>query len=213
MTKRENYTELNDELLMAKVADGESAAFSELYDRYSSPLINYFYRMLWRDREKAEDFMQELFTKLINKPHLYNPERKFKTWLYSIANNMCKNEYRRMEVRKNTSNGLDERSDIKDNNVLSDRIVDRTIFNDKLNEELLELSESHRSVFELRYREDLSIKEIAEIMECSEGTIKSRLFYTIKKLSEKLKAFNPKLAMLTIIALSEFVIEILKPLS
>jgi RNA polymerase sigma factor (sigma-70 family) len=213
MTKRENYTELNDELLMAKVADGESAAFSELYDRYSSPLINYFYRMLWRDREKAEDFMQELFTKLINKPHLYNPERKFKTWLYSIANNMCKNEYRRMEVRKNTSNGLDERSDIKDNNVLSDRIVDRTIFNDKLNEELLELSESHRSVFELRYREDLSIKEIAEIMECSEGTIKSRLFYRIKKLSEKLKAFNPKLAMLTIIALSEFVIEILKPLS
>jgi len=213
MTKRENYTELTDELLMAKVADGESTAFSELYDRYSSPLINYFYRMLWRDREKAEDFMQELFTKLIHKPHLYNPERKFKTWLYSIANNMCKNEYRRMEVRKNTSNGLDERSDVKDHNVLSDKIVDRTIFNDKLNEELLELSESHRSVFELRYREDLSIKEIAEIMDCSEGTIKSRLFYTIKKLSEKLKAFNPKLAMLGIIALSDFVIEILKPLS
>ncbi|MBL4706022.1 MAG: sigma-70 family RNA polymerase sigma factor [Flavobacteriales bacterium] len=213
MTRREDYTELTDELLMVKVADGESTAFSELYDRYATPLINYFYRMLWRDRAKAEDFMQELFTKLIHKPHLYNPERKFKTWLYSIANNMCKNEYRRMEVRKNTSNGLDERSDVKDNNVLSDKLLDRTIFNDKLNEELLELSENHRSVFELRYREDLSIKEIAEIMECSEGTIKSRLFYTIKKLSDKLTAFNPKLAVLTTLILSDVIMEFLKSLS
>ena len=93
-TTRANYKELDDELLMVKVSDGDSAAFSEIYDRYSTPLINYFYRMLWRDRERAEDFMQELFTKLIHKPHLYNPDRRFKTWMYSIANNMCKNEYR-----------------------------------------------------------------------------------------------------------------------
>jgi RNA polymerase sigma-70 factor (ECF subfamily) len=198
---------------MAKVAKGEGAAFSELYDRYSTPLINYFYRMLWRDREKAEDFMQELFTKLIHKPHLYNPERRFKTWLYSIANNMCKNEYRRMQVRKNTSNGLDERIDVGDGQVLSDRIVDRGIFNEKLNEALLALSESHRAVFELRYREDMSIKEIADVMECSEGTIKSRLFYTIKKLSDKLQAYNPKLAMLGLIAISEMIVECLKTLS
>ena len=195
---------------MAKVADGESAAFSELYDRYSAPLINYFYRMLWRDREKAEDFMQELFTKLIHKPHLYNPERKFKTWLYSIANNMCKNEYRRMEVRKNTSNGLDERVDISDGNVLSDKVVDRQIFNDKLNEELAELSDNHSTVFELRYREDMSIKEIADIMECSEGTIKSRLFYTIKKLSDKLQAYNPKMAVVAVVAFADLIFECFK---
>ena len=213
MNTRENYTELTDEQLMTKVANGESAAFSKLYDRYSTPLINYFYRMLWRDREKAEDFMQELFTKLIHKPHLYNPERKFKTWLYSIANNMCKNEYRRMQVRKNTSNGLDERVDISDGQVLSDRIVDREIFNEKLNEELLELSENHRAVFELRYREDMSIKEIADVMECSEGTIKSRLFYTIKKLSDKLQAYNPKLAMLGLLVISEMIVECLNTLS
>ncbi len=213
MTERKNYTELTDELLMAQVADGESRAFSELYDRYSGPLINYFYRMLWRDREKAEDFMQELFTKLIHKPHLYNPERKFKTWLYSIANNMCKNEYRRMEVRKNTSNGLDERVDVSDDRVLSDKVVDREIFNEKLNEELLTLSENHRTVFELRYKEDMSIKEIADIMECSEGTIKSRLFYTIKKLSEKLQAYNPKLAAIGWLAVAQIVVEYFKALS
>jgi len=209
-TRRENYTDLQDELLMEKVAAGDSTAFSELYDRYSTALINYFYRMLWRDREKAEDFMQELFTKLIHKPHLYNPERKFKTWMYSIANNMCKNEYRRMQVRRNTSNGLGDREDIKDVGVLSDKLVDREIFNEKLDEELLELSDNHRTVFQLRYREDLSIKEIAEILECSEGTIKSRLFYTIKKLSDKLQHYNPKLAIIGILALSEILVQLLK---
>ena len=54
-TTRANYIELDDELLMVKVAEGDSAAFSEIYDRYSTLLINYFYRMLWRDRERAED--------------------------------------------------------------------------------------------------------------------------------------------------------------
>ena len=118
-----------------------------------------------------------------------------------------------MEVRKNTSNGLDERIDISDNAELSDRIVDREIFNEKLNEELLELSENHRVVFELRYKEDLSIKEIADVMECSEGTIKSRLFYTIKKLSDKLQAYNPKLAMLGLVGLTQIIVEYFKSMS
>jgi len=132
--------------------------------------------------------------------------------MYSIANNMCKNEYRRMEVRRNTSNGLGDREDIKDRNALSDKLVDRELFNEKLDEELLELSDNHRTVFELRYREDLSIKEIAEILECSEGTIKSRLFYTIKKLSEKLQHYNPKLAVLIIVSIASALTEFFKSL-
>lgn len=204
---RANYSTIDDELLMVKVAEGDGAAFSEIYDRYSTPLINYFYRMLWRDRERAEDFMQELFTKLIHKPHLYNSERRFKTWMYSIANNMCKNEYRRMEVRKNTSSGLADREDIKDSAVLSDKLADMEIFREKLDDELMELSDNHKVVFELRYREELSIKEIAEVLDCSEGTIKSRLFYTIKKLSGKLQAYNPKLTVLGFLAMSEIIVK------
>lgn len=208
-TTRANYIELDDELLMVKVAEGDSAAFSEIYDRYSALLINYFYRMLWRDRERAEDFMQELFTKLIHKPHLYNPDRRFKTWMYSIANNMCKNEYRRMEVRKNTSSGLADREDIIDRGVLSDKLTDMELFKEKLDNELMELSENHKIVFELRYKEELSIKEIAEILECSEGTVKSRLFYTIKNLSGKLQAYNPKLISLGFLAFSEIIFKTL----
>ena len=98
---------------MIMITDGNQAAFGELYDRYSRVMINYFYRMLWKDREKAEDFMHDLFTKIINKPKLYDPNRSFKTWIYSVANNMCKNEYRKQEVRKKTSSGLDESWNVK----------------------------------------------------------------------------------------------------
>lgn len=189
-----NYTTLSDEELMQCVAKGDSMAFNELYERYSKPMVNYFCRMLWKDREKAQDFMQDLFTKIIHKPGSYDPSRNFKTWLYSVANNMCKNEYRKQEVRKNTVNGIHENIGVADDHTASDKKADKGIFTDMLNVELDKLEEIQKTTFLLRYKMDLSIKEIAEITEASEGTVKSRLFYTLKKLSEKLKMFDPKLS-------------------
>ena len=120
------YTAETDENLMKEVIKGDSRAFSEIYDRWSKPMLNYFYKMLWQDREKAEDFMH-----------------------------------------------------------------DKNIFNDRLKEELELLSENHKKTFILRFKHDLSIKDIAEILETSEGTVKSRIFYTLKKLGENLKEFSP----------------------
>jgi RNA polymerase sigma-70 factor (ECF subfamily) len=187
-----NYIDLADEALMQLVADGDQRAFNVLYDRYSSAMLNYFYRMLWKDREKAEDFMQDLFTKIIHKPHLYDPKRKFKTWLYSVANNMCKNEYRKQEVRKNTSSGLHENIAVSDGGHDPNRSMDTKMFNKQLQEELMKLDDKQRATFIMRYKQDMSIKEIAATFDCSEGTVKSRLFYTLKKLSDKLKIFDPK---------------------
>ncbi len=187
---KQAYTAYTDEQLMDEVVKGNSRAFTELYDRYSKPMLNYFYRMLWQDRLKAEDFMQELFTKIIQKPHLFNSKLKFKTWIFSIANNMCKNEYRKQEVRKGSNNDLHE-------NIVGDdanepiKKVDRSLFNDRLKEELNLLSESHKKVFIMRFKQGLSLKEIAEVLDVSEGTVKSRVFYTLKKLSANLKEFNP----------------------
>jgi RNA polymerase sigma-70 factor (ECF subfamily) len=188
---KHDYTKDTDEQLMTEVIKGNDRAFSQVYDRYNKAMINYFYKMLWQDREKAEDFMQELFTKIIHKPELFNPERKFKTWIYSIANNMCKNEYRKQEVRKGTSNSLHDNIIVADQEMSAERKFDNSIFNDRLKEELAELSDNHRNVFILRFKHDLSIKEIAEALETSEGTIKSRIFYTLKKLNESLKEFKP----------------------
>lgn len=188
---KKTYSNETDENLMAEVINGDSRAFSEIYDRWSKPMLNYFYKMLWQDREKAEDFMQEIFTKIIHKPQLYNPNRAFKTWIYSVANNMCKNEYRRAEVRKGTSNSIHDNIVVHDSSSSPDKEHDKNIFNDRLKEELEKLSDNHKKTFILRFKHDLSIKEIAEILETSEGTVMSRIFYTLKKLGENLKEFNP----------------------
>jgi RNA polymerase sigma-70 factor (ECF subfamily) len=185
------YKEDSDELLMTEVIKGNDRAFSEIYDRYSKMMLNYFFKMLWQDREKAEDFMQELFTKIIHKPELFNVNKSFKTWIFSIAHNMCKNEYRKQEVRKGTSNNLNENIAVAHNEMAPDERHDIGVFNDRLKEELTALSQNHRTTFILRFKQDMSIKEIAEVMDTSEGTVKSRIFYALKKLNESLQEFKP----------------------
>lgn len=187
------YQEMTDESLMIAISKGDQRAFDQIYARYSGPLLGYFIRLLWKDREKAEDFVHDIFAKIIKKPELFDPTRSFKTWIYSVANNMCKNEYKKQEVRKNTSNGLDESYGVKDHNanVLSE-VFDNQ-FKDEFEKSLEDLDAKHSEVFKLRHIEGLSIKEIAEILEISDGTVKSRLFYATKYLASSLEAFNPLL--------------------
>lgn len=190
---RAEYINVSDEQLMQMVAKRDSRAFEELYARYSKPLVNYFCRMLWKDKEKARDFMQDLFTKIVTKPELFNPQRTFKTWVYSVANNMCKNEYRKQEVRSNTHLGVREEF-AKDPHAARDDHHDKQLFTAALYKELDELDEAQRSTFLLRFKMELSIAEIAEITKTSEGTVKSRLFYTVRKLADKLKTFDPRMS-------------------
>src|SRR5690554_7300909 len=73
------------------MSKGDERAFDEIYQRYGSKLAAYFTRKLKHDKEKGEDFMHDLFAKLIDRPELFDPNRSFKTWVYSVANNMCIN--------------------------------------------------------------------------------------------------------------------------
>ena len=196
------YSTYTDNELMESVKEKDSLAFSELYDRYNRVLVSYFYKMLWQDKEKAQDFMQDLFAKIIEKPHQFDVKRSFKTWMFSVANNMCKNEYRKQAVRKNTSYDLDESYQIKDTAMdAMDKLQD-SLFSEKLNVELDKLDEKQKSTFVMRYFQDMPIKEIAETLDCSEGTIKSRLFYTLKKLTVSLKDFAPQMIKMLLIVLS-----------
>jgi RNA polymerase sigma-70 factor (ECF subfamily) len=147
--------------------------------------------MLGNSNEKAQDFLQDIFVKLIDKAESFDPSRKFSTWIFSIANNMCKNEYRRMEVRKDTT--IEAFTEVlhQEHEVFLDEVdIDIEMFTKDLFEELENFEEIHKTVFLLHYREDFAIKEIAQILEISEGTVKSRLFYTRKKLSEKLSKYR-----------------------
>ena len=187
---RSPYHQATDERLMELITQGDEAAFTALYDRYSGRVLNYFHRMLWNDRERAQDFLQELFTKIARKPSSYDAARPFSTWLFSVANNMCKNEYRREEVRRNAIPELRHNGHRVEEPVAGSN-VDRAHFRARLAEELDRLDPDHNATFVMRYEEEMAIKEIAAVFNCSEGTVKSRLFYTLKKLAERLGEFGP----------------------
>jgi len=186
------YNSLTNEELMKALSKGDQRAFDELYKRFYAQLLGYFKNMLWGDREKAEDMVHDIFAKIIKNPDYFDTNRSFRTWLFSVASNMCKNEYKKQAVRKNTSTGVEDyRSISSSTNVLAE--VQDIQFQQAFEENLAKMDEKHREVFALRHLEGLSMKEIAEVMEINEGTVKSRLFYATKFLAEKLKVYNPVL--------------------
>lgn len=174
---------------MTRSSQGDTQSFSILYDRYAGKMVNYFARMLWNDHEKAADLCHDLFTKIIKKPELYRSGKKFSTWIYSIASNMCKNEYRHHEVKERHSVGIKQAYESRVSH--SSPNLDHQEFKISLDEKLNDLNQPQRSTFIMRYKQGLSIKEIADVMDCSEGTVKSRLFYTAKKLAKQLSHFDP----------------------
>jgi RNA polymerase sigma-70 factor (ECF subfamily) len=186
---KEGFKDFSDEHLMLALKQGEKLAFNELYVRYSDKLYGYLLKMLWFNEVRAQDLLQDVFTKIITQPHLFDTNRNFKTWVYTIAANLCKNEFKRNEVRKGTVNGVENQVAItSDTNV--EKEVHERHFREALDDALLKLDIKHREAFVLKHIDGLSIKEIADITGANEGTVKSRLFYAIKKLSESLQIFE-----------------------
>jgi RNA polymerase sigma-70 factor (ECF subfamily) len=174
---------LSDEKLVRAMSNGNVEAFNELYNRYRSRMLYYFYRMLGGNSSIAEDFLQDLFFKLIDKPHLFDTRRKFSTWLFSVAHNMCKNEYRKREVRQIlVSNNSTETVAVEEEPNQYAQVSAEDIYAC-----LDEFDENHRSAFLLKYREGLNIDEISDILMLPPGTVKSRLFYTRKKIQKMLE--------------------------
>ena len=187
---KKDYSTYTDEELMRLFIEGDKKAFEQIYSRYENFMVNFFYRKLWSDRIKAEDFAHDLFTKIIDKPESFDLSRNFKTWLFSVANNMCKNEYKKQEVRKNTGYDVPEGVEAKDNTRMPDKEVDAGNFKEQLKIELNKLNDKHREVFMLRHFEGLSLIEIAETLEINAGTVKSRLHHATKALAGKLEVFR-----------------------
>lgn len=150
-------------------------AFDCLYLRYSDAVTQYFYFALFRDLEKARDFVHDLFLRLLDAPEKFDTSKKFKPWMFQVASNMCKNEFRRQEV--NLKYLEHAKSTFKDSLQLNDS-------EKLLSASIKQLSQEQRSLIVLRFKIKLSIKEIAEIIDCPEGTVKSRLFYATKELAK-----------------------------
>ena len=182
--------QLSDEELMKLLSKGNQKAFDEIYLRYSDVLFGYFMKMLARDKEKCEDMVHDLFAKITRKPDYFNVNRSFRTWVFSVACNMCKNEYKRMSVRKHVSNDFEPTKSLQAESDTLKKVHEST-FSESFYKALNALDEKHKNVFALRHFEGLSMKEIAETLEINEGTVKSRLIYATKTLAKELKEFNP----------------------
>ncbi len=184
------YGNKSDEALMKLVQKGDKKAFETIYDRYASRMTNYFYRMLWQDKEKALDFTHDILLKIIEKPHYFDTNRNFKTWIYSVANNMCKNEYKRHQVHNTRSSNMENVMHVHKQKPDEGSQHDSKAFYQALLRELNKIEENQRETFILRYFDELSIKEVSEIQGISEGTVKSRLFYSLKKISPALREYE-----------------------
>lgn len=178
-----------DEDLMALIKGHQSHfALTELHRRYSRKLLGYFIKMLQRDEYLAQDFVQDLFLRIWEKSHLFQQDKKCYTWIFTIASNMCKTHYRNQykvvgeDLNKPQFHGA----------VFQENLTDKDTFQELLKIGIDNLEVSHRTVFVLRYLEHFSLQEIAEITEAPVGTVKSRLFYATRKMTENLKLFNPQ---------------------
>jgi RNA polymerase sigma-70 factor (ECF subfamily) len=184
--------DLPDETLMVRAQRGDVPALETLYERYSSRLLHYFYRMLGGDAEKSQDFLQDLFLKVVEHPEAFDPGRPFGTWVFSVAHNMCKNEYRRLAVRSRPEVLAEiQLRSAESGSLPVERTVDERAFRKALMAALQTLDEAHRTTFLLRHQEDMPIREISRVLGCAEGTTKSRLHYTTRRLAELLEPLNP----------------------
>jgi len=187
------YSIETDEALMFHLGNGQELAFDELYKRYSRRLLGYFIRMLNFDKSMAEDALQDLFLKIAEAPEKFDHSRSFKTWIFSVASNTCKNYYRHKKIVSESKDEIVYTFETKSDDVFLSAAnkLDGAEFKKMLYGLLNELPAEKKEAFILKYQEEKTIAEIALIQECPEGSVKSRLHYTVKLLEEKLKIFKP----------------------
>ena len=191
--KSHKFSLFTDEELMLYLSNGEELAFDELYKRYNKRLLGYFIRMLNFDMNLAEDALQDLFLKIAEAPHKFDRERSFKTWVFAVASNSCKNYYRHKKIVASSNENIKYTSEQVSHSAFIDAAskMDAVVFRRMLDTCLNEISYEKREAFILKYQEEKTISEIAVIQDCPEGSVKSRLHYTLKLLEEKLKIFKP----------------------
>lgn len=182
---------LSDEALMQLLTTKRcNEALTEIHARYSKKVLGFFIKMTNGKVEKSQDLTQDVFLKILEKHHLFDPTKRFYTWLFTIASNMVKSSY-----REKMHQGIEEGGKVFDFHVdfLENR-MDREVFHRSLKAAIAQLEEHHRMAFVLRFMEEMSVKEIAEITEQPEGTVKSRIFYATKKIIQALNEFTPEQA-------------------
>ena len=190
-SKSSNFSNVGDIQIVAQVLEGNTEAFSALVQRHRERVYHTAYSLVG-DLDEADDLAQEAFLKAFRALRRFRGQSLFSTWLHRIAVNCCldhlKSKHRRSFVSLEDYRedwdaplvwvGRSEKSDVR---------VERRELQELLERALGDLSEGYRVTFVLRELEGLTYEEIAELLGCSIGTVKSRLFRGRAKLREILQ--------------------------
>ena len=171
--------QLIEQMLILRCQMGDNEAFAELIDRYGRALY-YFISKLLENTEVAEDIYQETWLAVIKKIHSLKDTDSFTAWLYHIARNKVYHHLRRKKLIQE----LNE-------NIVAENYEDGNDFSVEdaanIHKALEKLHPAHREVLMLRFLEQMSYEQITQVINCSMGTVKSRIYYAKNALKKELE--------------------------
>jgi RNA polymerase sigma-70 factor (ECF subfamily) len=181
----------NDITLAVRAQKGDREAFGALVENFQTRIYSFCYQF-FRDRDIATEMAQETFLRAYRYIKKYDSKRKFSTWIYSIAKNICIDEKRKMDRSRtvpiddiNPSTILSDGQSyhLKDPSQVSLHLEDRMLLEDAITR----LPEKYRTAIILCYFQELPYQEIADILNLSLNLVKVRIFRAKKQLLEILK--------------------------
>jgi RNA polymerase sigma-70 factor (ECF subfamily) len=175
--------------LISRCQKGDQDAFKEIFDQYREKVYRIAYGVV-RQREDALDIVQEVFIKLFRSIKHFEGKSRFYTYLYRMAMNTAIDHSRK--TKKNPTTSIDVEGGIVPVDAIEnrpDRIAVRKELGERLKRAMDKLPDDQRTALIFREVEGLSYQEMAEAMECSIGTVMSRLHYGRKKVQESLRDY------------------------
>lgn len=178
----------DDKKLIEEFIGGNDYSFEKLLEKYLKPVFNFIYQLAG-DFHVAEDLTQETFIKSWKHIKKFDMEKSFKTWIFTIAKNTTYDYFKKKKTIP-FSNFVDEEGNnqlenMSDGNILPDEILERKNIAEELEKKINNIPQHYRVILLLRYKEDLSLQEIAAILDRPYNTIKSghaRALRSLKKL-------------------------------
>lgn len=186
------YMDLLLKRKIKKVKKGDQDAFADIVEYHKDKLFHLCYRMLG-NREEAQDAAQEAFIRAYVNIHSYDTSKKFSTWLYRIATNLCIDRIRKkkpdyyLDAEVAGTDGLNMYSQIAADQVLPEEELEQVELQEFIQSEILKLPEKYRTVIVLKYIDELSLKEISDILDLPLGTVKTRIHRGREALRNRLR--------------------------
>ena len=165
---------LTDEQLVEKISrTNDSFLFGMLYDRYENAVFNKCFSFV-HSVDEAKDLTQDVFLHVFIKLKTFKGTAKFSTWLYPVTYNFCVNYLNRDKERKMSAYS----DSVEDDYQLAIEVDDTSLFQmkaDKLEEALKIIAPEDKMILQLKYQDEVSIKELQEVLAVSESAVKMRL--------------------------------------